>query len=110
MRILGIESCHGVACFYEIFTARLCGFSEELPVFFVCPQCEQLIEMRKMVRRIAERASRNEEEQVIFPIPHRGAGPSVLAFMQACAQDRSRLFAVIEDALAVAPSVGGEKQ
>ena len=71
---------------------------------------EQVIEVRQMIRRVADFHPRHELDIVIFRIPHRLTALDHLRLMHAVAQNILRPVPICENPLAVAPACRSHQQ
>ncbi len=107
LRVLRTKPRVRITGLLQIFPALFRRLVPELPVVLI-PQGEQLIEMRQMIGRVRERTSRNEQDQMVVPVPH---GPVLRrAVPDAGLQDFPGPGAVRMDSLAVAPAVRRKEQ
>ena len=104
IRILCRQSGIRMTGFMQIGTACFCSTFPELPILLICVFRKEFVEMRQMVRRIAEIQSRYKFDQFVGRLPHRITRMSRFSFMHTLMQDRFCLPAVIKNALSVSPS------
>jgi len=115
VRVVGHQAGDGMRGGAEVAAADLGGLGHEGAVVGIGgPARPQFVEGGQVVGRIGELAAAaggDEDDLFLLPVKHRGDGiVAVVAVVEHVAEEGLRLSLVVEDALAVAPAVGGEEE